>query len=644
MSPQKLLPIFAAVALAASPCVAAGISDTNELVTRAGVGTTGLLFAVEQNRIGIVNRLIADHAEELAANGIDEKSFRNGLMALRADQLLAASLVNTLSEVDKVVADPAGQYSIQEGFVAIAPASGYAFSDIPAADVYAVRDGDLLTLEKASQLQLDSPTARIVGYFKSAPSTGTVVLSAGDGNAIPSAGTQAPYASSSLTLKDGPGTGTNSWLGFLGGNNIASGTNSAVAAGSFNSASNLNSFIGAGQSNSANGISSVVVGGFDNHAVAIDSTIVGGAGNRSTGARSVVIGGGYNLVSGQWSFIGGGGRVDGSTPAGTTVQDHIVTGNWAGIASGIGNRVSGNYAFVGGGAYNSATNNGAVVVGGNNGLAGQGNTASGLNSFVGAGYLNAASGAYSAIFAGHENAASGNGAIILGGHGHSPGLGNVASGESSLVTTGYSNIASGNFASVISGHDSTASGLGSVAIGIQAKTEAIGPTVHDGAFVFSDGSSGNFRSTAPHTFNILATGGATVVTAATNTSGEAIATAGVSIAAGSGSWTSLSDRAAKKDIAAIDPQTVLARVASMPVYTWRYITEVSGALHMGPTAQDFRAAFGLGDSDRRITNVDADGVALAAIKGLKQELDAKNAEIATLREELDAIKQRLGMH
>ena len=54
---------------------------------------------------------------------------------------------------------------------------------------------------------------------------------------------------------------------------------------------------------------------------------------------------------------------------------------------------------------------------------------------------------------------------------------------------------------------------------------------------------------------------------------------------------------------------------------WRYKSEVSGAEHMGPIAQDFRAAFGLGDSDKQITTVDADGVALAAIQGLRARLN-----------------------
>jgi hypothetical protein len=44
-------------------------------------------------------------------------------------------------------------------------------------------------------------------------------------------------------------------------------------------------------------------------------------------------------------------------------------------------------------------------------------------------------------------------------------------------------------------------------------------------------------------------------------------------------------------------------------------------------AQDFAQAFGLGEDDRHITTVDADGVALAAIQGLNQKVEDKEARI-----------------
>jgi hypothetical protein len=155
-------------------------------------------------------------------------------------------------------------------------------------------------------------------------------------------------------------------------------------------------------------------------------------------------------------------------------------------------------------------------------------------------------------------------------------------------------------------------------------------------FVWADSSDIVFRSTAPNQFSARATGGVRFVTAI-DVGGNA--SAGVSLAAGGGSWATISDVAAKADLAAVDVSAVLARVVERPVYTWRYRAESSSALHMGPTAQDFRGAFALGDSERTITTVDADGVALAAIQGLNRKLEN---ELDALRARNAALEQALG--
>ena len=58
-------------------------------------------------------------------------------------------------------------------------------------------------------------------------------------------------------------------------------------------------------------------------------------------------------------------------------------------------------------------------------------------------------------------------------------------------------------------------------------------------------------------------------------------------------------------------------------------------------AQDFYAAFGVGEDDRHITTIDEDGVALAAIKGLNAKVDRKDAEIAELRGEVRRLEAAL---
>jgi hypothetical protein len=67
---------------------------------------------------------------------------------------------------------------------------------------------------------------------------------------------------------------------------------------------------------------------------------------------------------------------------------------------------------------------------------------------------------------------------------------------------------------------------------------------------------------------------------------------------------------------------VLEKLAELPVSTWSYEAQGSGVRHIGPMAQDFARAFGVGEDERHITSIDADGVALAAIKGLNERVEA----------------------
>ncbi len=61
---------------------------------------------------------------------------------------------------------------------------------------------------------------------------------------------------------------------------------------------------------------------------------------------------------------------------------------------------------------------------------------------------------------------------------------------------------------------------------------------------------------------------------------------------------------------------------------------------MGPMAQDFRAAFGLGVNDTSIVTVDADGVALAAIQGLNERVVALEVDNRALRARLERLEAR----
>ena len=105
-----------------------------------------------------------------------------------------------------------------------------------------------------------------------------------------------------------------------------------------------------------------------------------------------------------------------------------------------------------------------------------------------------------------------------------------------------------------------------------------------------------------------------------------------------GTWTNASSRFFKQGFSDVDTTQVLARLVAMPLQTWSYLGGESEGRHMGPVAEDFAGAFGLGNDAQHISTVDANGVALAAIQGLNQKLEAENAE---LRQRLDALAAKV---
>jgi hypothetical protein len=111
-----------------------------------------------------------------------------------------------------------------------------------------------------------------------------------------------------------------------------------------------------------------------------------------------------------------------------------------------------------------------------------------------------------------------------------------------------------------------------------------------------------------------------------------------------GTYSPSSDRNVKTNFTSISAREILDKVTSLPISSWAFKQDAE-TKHIGPMAQDFYAAFGLGTDDKHIATVDADGVALAAIQGLNQKLDEKDAELQALKQtvaELKAVVRQLG--
>jgi hypothetical protein len=105
-------------------------------------------------------------------------------------------------------------------------------------------------------------------------------------------------------------------------------------------------------------------------------------------------------------------------------------------------------------------------------------------------------------------------------------------------------------------------------------------------------------------------------------------------------WINASDRNLKENFTPVSSAEVLAKVAEMPITQWTYKTD-SHSMHLGPVAQDFRAAFGLGADDKSIATVDESGVALAAIQGLNKKLEAQADALKAKDARIQELESRL---
>jgi hypothetical protein len=215
---------------------------------------------------------------------------------------------------------------------------------------------------------------------------------------------------------------------------------------------------------------------------------------------------------------------------------------------------------------------------------------------------------------------------------------NTATGYSATIGGGYLNIASGTAATVPGGWNNTAAGDQSFAAGNRARA------YRAGTFVWADNQNFEFDPWihSPggyvNSFNVRATGGIYFITAI---DGSGNGTVGPYTSAGSGAWSWTSDRKSKDNFAPVDGREMLARLAALPMASWNYKSQSPLIRHLGPTAQDFRAAFQLGENDTGINSVDASGVALAAIQGLNQKVEDGRQKLEARSEELEARSKKL---
>ena len=330
------------------------------------------------------------------------------------------------------------------------------------------------------------------------------------------------------------------------------------------------------------------------------------------GVRMMWYPGRYAFRAGRVQDFGGG--------AGTTYWDDVNVG-FGSTAFGSGTRASGDHSF----AANLATtaSGDESVALGNNG------TASGDRAFA----FNGTASAVGAVAIGSGAQATSDDALAMGPSSIAGGLAAIVLGPS---------IANGNFGVAI-GLQNSASGQFSVAIGKNARTAN-----RQGSVVLGDGCAGfSSDSVYPTANNQVVMRGCGGVKVFTNQN----LTSGVELAAGGSGWSAVSDRNRKENFLRVDGEEVLSRLRSMPMTTWNYKTQDGSIRHLGPMAQDFHAAFGLGESELMINSVDIDGVNMAAAQALEartsaqarriEALEASNADLRAQNAELRARLERI---
>jgi hypothetical protein len=106
-------------------------------------------------------------------------------------------------------------------------------------------------------------------------------------------------------------------------------------------------------------------------------------------------------------------------------------------------------------------------------------------------------------------------------------------------------------------------------------------------------------------------------------------------------WVNASDANLKENFADVDGNELLNKIASLPISEWNYKAGADRTKHIGPTAQDFQATFGVGSDGKSISTIDPSGIALAAIKELNKKLNERNASLEEKNAELSARLEKL---
>ena len=248
--------------------------------------------------------------------------------------------------------------------------------------------------------------------------------------------------------------------------------------------------------------------------------------------------------------------------------------------------------------------------------------ATGVSSFVGGGVNNTASATNATVVGGSANTNAGFASFIGGGTGNTV-RSNYQFGavKHAVICGGYSNVV---------GHLSTVPGGGRC------------KATNTGAFVWSGRDDVETVSDADYSFTVRAPGGVRFITSIA-TNNLIIGPGGFNGAGllpGGTAWTAVSDSNAKTAVTPVDPRAILSKLEKLPVTEWEYKHDPHRR-YFGPMAQDFHVAFGLGNDDKTINTLDADGVLFLSVKGLAEELKERDKTIEDLKAQNEELSRKI---
>ncbi|MFB2895113.1 tail fiber domain-containing protein [Aerosakkonemataceae cyanobacterium BLCC-F50] len=106
-----------------------------------------------------------------------------------------------------------------------------------------------------------------------------------------------------------------------------------------------------------------------------------------------------------------------------------------------------------------------------------------------------------------------------------------------------------------------------------------------------------------------------------------------------GSANGFCDQNLKENFRAVNKHDILKRLLTITIQSWNYKAQNPSIRHIGPMAQDFAAAFEVGEDDKHIHMVDAYGVAILSIQALYEMIREQEREISLLRADINELKQ-----